>query len=111
MPTHVKYLFLSLASRHLLPKNTWRILRSQRLAFNALQTRGSLTVFASRCIMTLGVLRAILTLFISKKPLKCNWCEVALLHQMAFQRHAFDVHHVRSRQRCANPVQELQRQE
>jgi hypothetical protein len=34
-----------------------------------------------------------------------------LLHQMAFQRHAFDVHHVRSRKRCPNPVQELQRQE
>ena len=48
---------------------------------------------------------------LKEEPLKCNWCEVALLHQMAFQRHAFDVHRVRSRQRCANPVQELQRQE
>ncbi|OOQ91679.1 C2H2 finger domain protein [Penicillium brasilianum] len=48
---------------------------------------------------------------LKEKPLKCNWCEVALLHQMAFQRHAFDVHRVRSRKRCPNPVQELQTQE
>ena len=47
---------------------------------------------------------------LKEEPLKCNWCEVALLHRMAFQRHAFDVHRVRSRWRCPNPVQELQRQ-
>ncbi|KAJ5680041.1 hypothetical protein N7536_011180 [Penicillium majusculum] len=28
---------------------------------------------------------------LKEEPLKCNWCEVALLHRMAFQRHAFDV--------------------
>ncbi|KAJ5701031.1 C2H2 finger domain protein [Penicillium malachiteum] len=43
-----------------------------------------------------------------EEPLKCNWCEVALLHQMEFQRHAFDVHRVRSRRRCSNPTQEVQ---
>jgi hypothetical protein len=48
---------------------------------------------------------------LKEKSLKCNWCEVALLHQIAFQRHTFDVHHMRSRKRCPNPVQELQRQE
>jgi hypothetical protein len=48
---------------------------------------------------------------LKEKPFKCNWCEVALLHQMAFQRHEFDVHNVRSRQRCASPVRDLQRQE
>jgi hypothetical protein len=30
-----------------------------------------------------------------------------LLHQMAFQRHAFDVHRVRSRRRCPNPMQDI----
>ncbi|KAH1586807.1 hypothetical protein KXX44_000412, partial [Aspergillus fumigatus] len=29
---------------------------------------------------------------LKEEPLKCNWCEVTLLHKMAFQRHAFDVH-------------------
>ncbi|RHZ45341.1 uncharacterized protein CDV56_102092 [Aspergillus thermomutatus] len=32
-------------------------------------------------------------------PLKCNYCEVFLLHRMAFQRHASDVHRVESRWR------------
>lgn len=40
---------------------------------------------------------------LKEEPFKCNWCEVALLHQMAFQRHAFDVHRVRSRRRCPIP--------
>ncbi|KAJ5179439.1 hypothetical protein N7492_002649, partial [Penicillium capsulatum] len=40
---------------------------------------------------------------LKEKPLKCNWCEVTLLHRMAFQRHAFDEHRVRSRWRCPNP--------
>ncbi|ODM16317.1 hypothetical protein SI65_08317 [Aspergillus cristatus] len=46
---------------------------------------------------------------LKEKPLKCNWCELVLLHQMAFQRHAFDVHHVRSRWRCPDPMQEFQK--
>ncbi|KAJ5455026.1 hypothetical protein N7530_002366 [Penicillium desertorum] len=29
---------------------------------------------------------------LKEEPLKCNWCEVGLLHRMAFQRHASDVH-------------------
>ncbi|KAL2817948.1 hypothetical protein BDW59DRAFT_152275 [Aspergillus cavernicola] len=37
---------------------------------------------------------------LNKEPLKCNWCEVTLLHKMAFQRHAIDEHRVRSRWRC-----------
>jgi hypothetical protein len=48
---------------------------------------------------------------LKEMPLKCNWCGVVLLHKMAFQRHAFDVHHVPSRSGCPNPAQELQRQE
>ena len=48
---------------------------------------------------------------LKEQSLTCKWCEVSLLHRMAFQRHAIDVHHVRSRWRCPNPVQELQRQE
>ena len=48
---------------------------------------------------------------LKEEPLKCNWCEVGLLHRMAFQRHASDVHRVRSRWRCPNPMQELQKQE
>lgn len=47
---------------------------------------------------------------LKEEPLKCNWCEIALLHRMAFQRHAFDVHRVRSRWRCPNPMEELQKQ-
>jgi len=46
---------------------------------------------------------------LKEKPLKCNWCELVLLHQIAFQHHAFDVHHVRSRWRCPDPMQELQK--
>ena len=34
---------------------------------------------------------------------KCNWCEIGLLHRMAFQRHASDVHRVRSRWRYPSP--------
>ena len=49
------------------------------------------------------------TTHLNEEPLECNWCEVALLYKMAFQRHAFDAHHVRSRWRCPNPVQELQK--
>ncbi|KAH2144417.1 hypothetical protein KXV68_005553 [Aspergillus fumigatus] len=41
---------------------------------------------------------------LKEEPLKCNWCEVTLLHKMAFQRHAFDVHRVRSRWRCPDPA-------
>ncbi|KAF4768996.1 hypothetical protein HAV15_008846 [Penicillium sp. str.  len=48
---------------------------------------------------------------LKEKPLKCNWCEVGLLHRMAFQRHASDVHRVRSRWPCSNPMQGLQKQE
>ncbi|KAJ5962649.1 hypothetical protein N7501_007590 [Penicillium viridicatum] len=48
---------------------------------------------------------------LKEEPLKCNWCEVALLHQMAFQRHTFDVHRVRSRRRCPDPTQEVQRKD
>jgi hypothetical protein len=48
---------------------------------------------------------------LKEEPLKCNWCEVGLLHRMAFQRHASDVHRVRSRWRCPNPMQGLQKQE
>lgn len=81
MPTHVRYLFLSLASRHVLPKNTLRILRSQRLAFNALQTRGSLNVFASRCIMTLDALRAIF----SAMHLMCIMCAVASVARIRYR--------------------------
>ncbi|CAG8198775.1 unnamed protein product [Penicillium nalgiovense] len=44
---------------------------------------------------------------LKEEPLNCNWCEVGLLHQMAFQRHAFDVHRVRSRRRCPNPMQDI----
>lgn len=29
-------------------------------------------------------------------PLKCNYCEVFLVHKMAFQRHASDIHRVES---------------
>ncbi|KAJ6163862.1 hypothetical protein N7497_003841, partial [Penicillium chrysogenum] len=29
---------------------------------------------------------------LKEEPLKCNWCEVGLLHRMTFQRHASDVH-------------------
>ncbi|KAJ5682063.1 uncharacterized protein N7477_002003 [Penicillium maclennaniae] len=29
---------------------------------------------------------------LKEEPLKCNWCEVGLLHRMAFQRHASDMH-------------------
>ncbi|KAJ5117911.1 uncharacterized protein N7443_001745 [Penicillium atrosanguineum] len=32
------------------------------------------------------------TTHLDEKPLECNWCEVALLHKMAFQRHAIDAH-------------------
>ncbi|KAJ5775856.1 uncharacterized protein N7511_000867 [Penicillium nucicola] len=48
---------------------------------------------------------------LKEEPLKCNWCEVGLLHRMAFQRHASDVHRVRSRWRCPNPMQGLQKPE
>ncbi|KAJ5346768.1 uncharacterized protein N7506_000021 [Penicillium brevicompactum] len=48
---------------------------------------------------------------LKEEPFKCNWCEVGLLHRMAFQRHASDVHRVRSRWRCPNPMQGLQKQE
>ncbi|KAJ6093617.1 hypothetical protein N7486_008906 [Penicillium sp. IBT 16267x] len=47
---------------------------------------------------------------LKEEPLKCNSYEVTLLHRMAFQRHAFDVHRVRSRWRCLNPIEELQKQ-
>ncbi len=40
---------------------------------------------------------------LKEEPLKCNWCEVTLLHKMAFQRHAIDEHRVRSRLRCPGP--------
>ncbi|KAJ5202924.1 hypothetical protein N7449_005003 [Penicillium cf. viridicatum] len=48
---------------------------------------------------------------LKEEPLKCKWCEVGLLHRMAFQRHSSDVHRVRSRWRCPNPMQGLQKQE
>ncbi|CRL26877.1 Zinc finger, C2H2-type [Penicillium camemberti] len=48
---------------------------------------------------------------LEEEPLKCNWCEVGLLHRMALQRHASDVHRVRSRWPCSNPMQGLQKQE
>lgn len=41
---------------------------------------------------------------LDEMPLKCNWCEVTLLHQMGFQRHAIEVHRVRSRRRCPKPM-------
>ncbi|KAB8227561.1 DUF3435 domain-containing protein [Aspergillus alliaceus] len=41
---------------------------------------------------------------LNEEPLKCEWCEVVLLHKMAFQRHAHDVHRVRSRWRCPDPA-------
>ncbi|KAL4984463.1 hypothetical protein BDW68DRAFT_193609 [Aspergillus falconensis] len=41
---------------------------------------------------------------LKEEPLKCNWCEVTLLHRMEFQCHAFDEHRVRSRWRCQDPV-------
>ena len=41
---------------------------------------------------------------LNEEPLKCNWCEVTLLHRMAFQRHAIDEHRVRSRRRCPDLV-------
>ncbi len=41
---------------------------------------------------------------LEEEPLKCNWCEVALLHKMAFQRHAKDAHRVHSRWRCPDPL-------
>jgi hypothetical protein len=34
---------------------------------------------------------------LKEEPLRCNRCEVTLLHKMAFQRHAIDEHRVRSR--------------
>ncbi|KAL2836851.1 hypothetical protein BJX68DRAFT_250307 [Aspergillus pseudodeflectus] len=40
---------------------------------------------------------------LKEEPLKCNWCEVTLLHKMAFQRHAIDEHRVRSRWRRPDP--------
>ncbi|OGM39396.1 hypothetical protein ABOM_012132 [Aspergillus bombycis] len=41
---------------------------------------------------------------LDKGSFKCEWCEVVLLHRMAFQRHAQDVHRVRSRWRCPEPA-------
>ncbi|KAJ5608637.1 hypothetical protein N7528_009204 [Penicillium herquei] len=46
----------------------------------------------------------------NEMPLKCNWCEITLLHEMEFQRHANDVHRVRSRRQCPYPVRERQEQ-
>ncbi|KAJ1704834.1 hypothetical protein NYO67_13011 [Aspergillus flavus] len=37
-------------------------------------------------------------------PLKCNYCEVLLVHKMAFQRHASDIHRVESRWRESRDV-------
>lgn len=39
------------------------------------------------------------SIHLNKGSLKCEWCEVVLLHRMAFQRHAHYVHRVRSRRR------------
>lgn len=36
---------------------------------------------------------------LKQAPIKCNWCEVSLLHTMHLQRHAKDVHRVHSRSR------------
>lgn len=36
---------------------------------------------------------------LNEDPLKCNYCEVSMLHRMAFQRHASDIHRVESRWR------------
>ncbi|KAJ5249289.1 hypothetical protein N7468_000740 [Penicillium chermesinum] len=44
---------------------------------------------------------------LDEMPLRCNWCEITLLHRMGFQRHAIDVHRVRSRRKCPNPVLDL----
>lgn len=41
---------------------------------------------------------------LNQEPLRCEWCEVVLLHKMAFQRHAQEVHRVRSRWRCPDPA-------
>lgn len=76
-------------------------------AYKALQIRGSLTMVASRCIMTLLPTRHLHSLHLIEKLLKWNWYEEALLHQMAFLHHAFNEHHVHSRKRCLNLVQEL----
>ncbi|KAJ5718241.1 hypothetical protein N7488_003887 [Penicillium malachiteum] len=46
---------------------------------------------------------------LDEMPLKCNWCEVTLLHQMGFQRHANEVHRVLSRRQYPFPMQELQK--
>lgn len=69
LPTYVRYLFLWLAGHRVLPRNISRVLRSQKLAFNALQMKGFQMMFAFGCFMTPGVLRATLTLFIYKRSL------------------------------------------
>ncbi|KAL4744735.1 hypothetical protein BDW72DRAFT_187925 [Aspergillus terricola var. indicus] len=61
--------------------------------------------------MTLLPTRHLHSLHLIEKLLKWNWYEEALLHQMAFLHHAFNEHHVHSRKRCLNLVQELWRQE
>ena len=37
---------------------------------------------------------------LQEEPLGCNWCEVSFLHTMELQRHAIDLHRLRSRWRA-----------